>query len=81
MNTGETVLAYCGCPRCVHGLGVNGHGRCPAALCRRSGILDAGGTEAGEPASNPAGENVPQTAANRRGLSTPSPPVSCKAPP
>ncbi len=33
------------------------------------------------PAIQPARTTVPQTAANRRGLNTPSPPVSSKAPP
>src|SRR6266487_2404399 len=36
---------------------------------------------AGPPATQPARTTVPQTAANRRGLNTPSPPVSSKAPP
>ena len=54
---GDTILAQCGCLRWVDGLGAGDHGCCPAVLDRRSGVLQAGLTAAGEPGSNPTGKN------------------------
>jgi hypothetical protein len=58
MSDGESVLAHCGGLRSVNGFRAGGRRCCPAALDRRSGILDAVRTEAAEPGgSKPTGEN------------------------